>query len=201
MNKSSTRGFGLFEKFLSYQRIEMANSLIPEKSRAGRVLDIGCGFYPLFLVNTFFKEKYGVDKMFHHQGIEHNSVLNITSIKKDIESDPILPFQDNFFSVVTALAMVEHVKPTPAIELFKEIKRVLEPGGVYIITTPSPWTETILKTLSLVRLVSPVEIKDHKDLYSKEILANFLQNAGFEKDKISSGHFELGMNTWVKAEK
>src|SRR2546423_15607544 len=60
--RTVTRGHGLLEGFLARQRVRRANSLIPESARAGRVLDIGCGTYPLFLLSTAFHERYGLDR-------------------------------------------------------------------------------------------------------------------------------------------
>lgn len=58
-----TRGYGFLERFLAIQRLKMANSLIPSDLRTGSILDIGCGLYPLFLMNIDFSKKYGLDKI------------------------------------------------------------------------------------------------------------------------------------------
>ncbi|MBI5681771.1 MAG: hypothetical protein HZC45_01145 [Deltaproteobacteria bacterium] len=63
LNKNVTRGYGLLGKLLAHQRSNLANRLIPPSTRNGRILDIGCGFYPLFLLSTEFSEKYGFDKV------------------------------------------------------------------------------------------------------------------------------------------
>lgn len=60
-----TRGYGLLESFLTRQRCRMANRLIPGEMKIGRILDIGCSAHPLFLLNTEFSEKYGLDKLIH----------------------------------------------------------------------------------------------------------------------------------------
>jgi len=56
-----TRGSGLLEGFLARQRSRQARTLIPPSSGNGRVLDIGCGSYPLFLVGSEFAEKFGLE--------------------------------------------------------------------------------------------------------------------------------------------
>ena len=45
-----------------------------------------------------------------------------------------LPFEDNAFNVVVAAEMIEHLQYIDG--LLTEIKRVLKPGGLVIITTP-----------------------------------------------------------------
>ena len=57
-----TRGYGLLEGFLAQQRSRVADALIPASLRTGRLLDIGCGAYPLFLAQTSFARKFGLDK-------------------------------------------------------------------------------------------------------------------------------------------
>ncbi len=47
-----TRGYGLLERFLAKKRAKMANEIIPLALRTGRILDIGCGPFPYFLLNT-----------------------------------------------------------------------------------------------------------------------------------------------------
>jgi hypothetical protein len=49
-----TRGSGLFERFLADKRISLANKLIPDSHWQGRILDIGCGEFPYFLLNMTF---------------------------------------------------------------------------------------------------------------------------------------------------
>ena len=61
MTGNVTRGSGYLEKFLAKKRLQMANKLIPTSFRQGKILDIGCGSYPYFLLNTPFRKKYGID--------------------------------------------------------------------------------------------------------------------------------------------
>jgi hypothetical protein len=58
-----TRGDVLLEGFLAKKQAHLANRLIPPHLREGRILDIGCGAYPNFLLNTVCAEKSGLDKI------------------------------------------------------------------------------------------------------------------------------------------
>jgi hypothetical protein len=80
-------------------------------------------------------------------------------------------------------------------------KRNKRPGGVYIITTPAFWTDYLLRTLAKLRLISDIEIKDHKGYYNQSIISSILQAADFPKNKMRFGYFELFMNTWATAVK
>lgn len=191
-----TRGHGLLEGFLARRRVAKANRLIPEAARDGRVLDIGCGSHPLFLLQTKFAEKHGLDRV--------PSALREDGIQlqhHDVTANAKLPFDDAHFEVVTMLAVFEHLdRPTMA-ALAKEIFRVLRPGGCYILTTPAAWTNPILQALSRLRLVSEEEIDEHESLYGMPEIRRILTAAGFSEDGIEAGHFELGLNTWTRAVK
>jgi SAM-dependent methyltransferase len=196
-----TRGSGVLEGFLARKRANRANSLIPESLRHGKILDIGCGTFPYFLANTEFGEKYGLDKGVNGDGNE-TLLANKTFVQfHDITGNIELPFADGFFEAVTMLAVVEHVYPEVLPGLFKEIRRVLRTDGIFIMTTPAAWTEGLLKALSATRLLSPEEINEHKACYYPSGLASILCAAGFDRERISSGHFELFMNLWVTARK
>jgi hypothetical protein len=83
----------------------------------------------------------------------------------------------------------------------QEVRRVLRPGGLYVVTTPVKWTERILKVMSSARLVSHEEIGEHKAQYSGVEVASLLVEAGFDRSAIRHGTFELGMNLWAVARK
>ena len=58
-----TRGHGLLEGFLARRRAGRANRLIRPELRGGRILDIACGSYPLFLSRCTFAERVGIDQV------------------------------------------------------------------------------------------------------------------------------------------
>lgn len=53
-HRNVTRGYGLLEYFLAIQRTKIANKFIDGAHRNGRILDIGCGSYPIFLLTSKF---------------------------------------------------------------------------------------------------------------------------------------------------
>ncbi len=187
----------MFENFLAEKRARMADKLIPEHSRTGRVLDLGCGVIPFFLMNTKFKEKYGLGTSVD---ISIANEQNIILRKIDLETAD-LPFEDNFFDVITMLAVVEHIKPDKLAKVFEEIKRILKPSGRFILTTPSPWSDKLLVLMAKLRLVSREEFKEHKGVYGHVLITHYLDEAGFRRDKINCGYFELFLNSWAYADK
>jgi len=194
-----TRGHGLVEGWLSKKRAQRANQLIPEHLRNGRILDIGCGSHPYFLARTTFREKYSLDQV--EMPAETATRYAITHRTHDLDRDPRLPFDDETFSAITLLAVIEHVESAVAVRVLGEAYRALVPGGRLVITTPAAWTDGLLRLLARFRVVSPEEIHEHAFAYTLPTLGGCLGQAGFEPRKFHCGHFELGMNLWAAGEK
>ena len=196
---SVTRGNGLLEGFLARKRANMANRLIPATARNGRILDVGCGSHPFFLESTEFSQKHGIDKVITQQQQEKFRQQGIFLQPYDIEMSDRLPFEDDSFDVVTMLAVFEHIDPDKLTLLIREIHRILKPSGRYILTTPAGWTDFILKSMAVMRLVSSEEIDEHKQKITHSLIENILKDAGFLRENIKLGLFEIGMNLWATA--
>ena len=194
------KGYGPLDVFLAKQRYKVAKEKIKSTKKSGRILDVGCGSYPLFLTTVDFKEKYGLDKNIETSAIERIKEQQIVLINHYIEKKQRLPFEDNFFDVVSMLAVFEHIDPKELVRIHKEIHRVLKPGGIYIMTTPAFWTDGLLRFLAKLHLISST-ISEHKGSYNRLAILSVLQDAGFGKDKLRFGYFELFMNTWATATK
>lgn len=194
-----TRGKGLLEPLLADLRAQRANSLIPSTLRTGRILDIGCGTYPYFLAHTSFAEKFAIDQLPLPQ--QTASELKIESFTLDLEVEPHLPFEDNYFEAVTLLAVVEHLDPTLMAKLFKEVYRVLKPGGMVVLTTPAAWSDGLLKFMAQINLVSAEEIHEHAYAYTLPLIGWYFGQGGFEMTKVKFGYFEFMLNMWATAQK
>ncbi|UCD48108.1 MAG: class I SAM-dependent methyltransferase, partial [Deltaproteobacteria bacterium] len=122
-----TRGKGLLEGFLARQRWKIANRMIPKEYRNGRILDIGCGAYPFFLLNTDFSIKYGLEKTICEENEDQYQRNNLTIIHWDLEENRTLPLENEYFDVVTMLAVFEHIEPGKLVDILNEIHRILKP--------------------------------------------------------------------------
>ena len=194
-NHNVTRGSGILEGFLAKKRANLANSLIPEKVRGGRILDIGCGTYPYFLESTEFSEKYGVDQ------VPINNKVDNVSLRKLNFEDTKLPYQSEYFDVVTMLAVFEHINKHKLNFVISEIRRVQKKGGLFIITTPSPWSDKLLHFMARFGLISKEEIHDHKHSLFPDNVKKILAEAKFDEKNIKNGFFEVSFNMWFTAQK
>ncbi|MFH1070440.1 MAG: class I SAM-dependent methyltransferase [Candidatus Glassbacteria bacterium] len=196
-----TRGYGALEGFLAVQRCRMADKLLPAGLKSGRILDIGCSAHPLYLMNTDFSERYGLDKLIQQSHIDSYKAQNIILNNRDVEAEGRIPFEEAFFEAVIMLAVFEHIEPEKLVGLLGEVHRILKPGGMFVMTTPARWTNWLLKLFALLHLVSPDEINEHKDQYNIPGITAILEQAGFARADIGCGYFELGMNIWATGRK
>lgn len=189
----------MLEKLLSKKRTTVVNKLISSHHRKGRILDIGCGEYPYFLINTRFHEKYGIDRL-ANDGVLNNQKKESIFIKKyDIEKNGLEFFGNEYFDVVTMLAVFEHLDTGSLPYIIKEIKRVLKFNGAFILTTPAAWSNGILKVLSRLKLINTMLFEEHKEFYDEKKISLALVEGGFSKENIKFGNFELFMNIWSMA--
>jgi SAM-dependent methyltransferase len=193
-----TRGYGLLEGYLARQRYRHALTLLPGNARHGPVLDLGCGAYPAFLAHGGFDRAYGLDRQITPD-LQEALRNRFGLLSWDLAEDLGLPFGEGFFAAVTLLAVVEHLPPPRLPGLLSDVLRVLQPGGAVVITTPAAWTHPLLLSLARLRLVSPVEIEDHKAVYGRKCLSELLTAAGFAAETIHFGHFQCLTNSWFVA--
>lgn len=198
-NTKLTRGRGLLEPLLARLRTQRANQLIPQELRAGRILDIGCGSYPYFLAHTAFKEKFAVDQLPMPRETAHRNRIEFFEL--NLNQEPRLPFEADYFDVVTLLAVVEHLDPESMAALFKECHRVLKTGGMVVLSTPAAWSDGLLHAMARLNLVSAEEIHEHAFAYTLPLIGWHFGQAGFEMRKVTFGYFEFMLNMWATARK
>ncbi len=56
---------------------------------------------------------------------------------QDLNADPTLPFADDTFDVVLNVVSVEYL--TRPVEVFREVGRVLKPGGLFLVVFSTRW--------------------------------------------------------------
>jgi 2-polyprenyl-3-methyl-5-hydroxy-6-metoxy-1,4-benzoquinol methylase len=104
-----------------------------------------------------------------------------------------LPFKNEYFEVVTMLAVLEHLDYP--FEIASEIFRVLQPNGRLIITVPSKYSKPVLEFMAFkLKIISYDEIKDHKKYFNKLDIYELFQSVGFRIE--THKYFQLGMNNF-----
>jgi SAM-dependent methyltransferase len=87
-----------------------------------------------------------------------------------------LPFADATFEVVISFDVFEHIPDSDA--HLTEVRRVLRPGGWYLIQTPNKWTNTVFET---IRWRSFTRFREeHCSLHTLGELDARLRRLGFE---------------------
>ena len=190
------RSGGRLSPLMATIRSRKAEKLLQGVKR-GRLLDIGCGHYPLFLTRSPFRGRFGIDR---EQGPSwrSDSAGRLQLSVVDIESSSHLPFRDSTFDAVTMLAVVEHLDPETLPHLLIEVKRLLADGGRLVVTTPPPWSDPVLRILSRLGLSSRIELEEHQTAYTPSDLCDLVEHAGFGQP--DSGLFGLGLNAWASGD-
>ncbi|HLI76205.1 MAG TPA: methyltransferase domain-containing protein [Acidobacteriaceae bacterium] len=118
---------------LEYQRV--LDSLI---TKGSRWLDIGCGtsVLPLWLRNSVEIQRELIARCDVACGCDPvDDRPHAAGLPKYVGDCSTLPYPDNFFTIVTANMVVEHVDD-PA-RFASEVRRVLAPGGTFVLHTPN----------------------------------------------------------------
>ena len=115
--------------------------------------------------------------------------ISLTSQLFNIELERF-PFSDASFGVVLCCEIIEHLTVDPLAAL-REVQRVLQPGGVLILTTPN-----VNRLENVVRMVAGVNVYDpysgygpygrHNREYNKHEVHQLLTYLGFEIDYAES---------------
>jgi SAM-dependent methyltransferase len=184
------------EPFLRRFRFNQAIKYI-KKNKPLVLLDLGCGpkipFYFFAKKNkVIFKKYIGVDPLINKNLIDkfvkegNILILGKFLIKK-------IPLSSLSVDYIVAFAFLEHIENPE--NIFKEALRILKPGGKIILTTPTPKAKNILEFLSFkLKLVSPREIAEHKNYFTKEDLLSLIPKNKKLHLKIIHQYFEFGLN-------
>lgn len=166
-----------YNKETIYPIMMQIAQFLNNKYKPVKILDIGCA--KGFLVKAFLDlgvEVWGVD--ISKYAVEE-SPRNIRERLKVANIEVEIPFLNNFFDLVTAIDIIEHLSsPTKAL---KEIHRILLPKGRVCIVTITPnfnkiacdishvnvhnaryWKKMFRDSGFKTRLISPVNISIYK---------------------------------------
>jgi SAM-dependent methyltransferase len=131
--------------------------------RTDRVLDIGSPkLLSIYLAKTLGADVYATD-IDDYFVPEYSRLRSMEKLPPDkfhvqVEDGCHLTYQDNFFSKVFSVSVLEHIPEDGDAACAKEIGRVLAPGGRCMITVPfSPTSRTIYKKANQIYWVKSDE--------------------------------------------
>ncbi len=162
-----------------------------------RVLDVGCydgSISKLLLPNK--NEVYGVD--ISEKAVELAKLNGIQAFTCDIEDK--LPFLDNFFDVVVAGEIIEHIFDVD--NFLNEINRILKIGGYLVLTTPnlacfnSRWRLLLGKNPYNIETSLGSNSAGHIRYFVKNSLSELLKAHGLTIDVFASDIVQYGANRY-----
>jgi len=108
-----------------------------EDIRNKRILNIGCGYgwFELYALQKDAKEIIGTEVSDDDLSTARK-YINHSKVKFIAADDGNLPLDDQDFDTITLWEVLEHIPRGTEARLFKEIYRVLKPGGVFYLSTP-----------------------------------------------------------------
>ncbi len=98
-----------------------------------KVLDAGCGTGAVLDRLEDYVECYGIDSS--EEAIKFCKMRGLNNVVK--ASITSVPFNDNFFHIVTSLDVLYHLQVKSDTEALKELYRVLKKNGILILNLPS----------------------------------------------------------------
>lgn len=123
----------LQDKLYQVKALQLAEKYLPPHTKPVSLLDVGCadGGFAQYAGRRLGAKTYGID-------IAPKSI-RIAKTKLDYarqhDVDRKLPFPDKTFQIVFALEVIEHIYDTDY--FLAEIRRVLKPSGILILSTPN----------------------------------------------------------------
>jgi 2-polyprenyl-3-methyl-5-hydroxy-6-metoxy-1,4-benzoquinol methylase len=166
------------------QRIRI-RAVAPWVAPGTRVLDIGCADGALRKRLTQISSYVGVDPDApSNQGGGLERYLRGSFPNAALEAE-------RAFDVVTALAVLEHIPEAEQPAFARAVHERLTPGGLLLITVPSPLVDPILDALIRLRILDGMESEAHYGFDPKRTTRLFCDH-GFEL--LVHERFELGLN-------
>jgi ubiquinone/menaquinone biosynthesis C-methylase UbiE len=177
-------------------RLKQALALL-RGHRIDTILDIGCAdsaFLSQFPASCM---KVGVD-------IAPNRFrpADIRFVQTDVGNQD-LPFADGYFDAIYAGEIIEHVLDTEG--LLRDIRRVLKPHGILVLTTPNLSSLKNLYCWLRGRQLAWVDYKNgqygHVRYFSPQSIQLLLRETGYTVTRLCSSGFEVGAHaplfTWL----
>jgi SAM-dependent methyltransferase len=170
------------DRLLQAWRIEKSRRYI----RPGaRILDIGSADGALFrLLRISDERSTGIDPTLEKNTFVNNVPLIAGHFPKDMPS--VEPFD-----VITMFAVLEHFPEWQYENLKLGCAQFLKPGGLLLITVPSPKVDVVLAALKYLRLIDGVSFEQHHG-FAIDLVTAIFSPEYFRQDEHTT--FQFGLN-------
>lgn len=178
-NEKYTKGREIERTSKQYLRGEIPNA----KSDTEKALDVGCGSG---LNAAQIKAKgynvYGVD--LSPVAIEKFNQNGFNGTVADLGNK--LPFEDNYFDIVFASEVIEHLVDTKF--FLDELYRVLKPGGRIFLSTPNSafWAFRLLTIIG--KTPTDFQHPGHLRFFTPSSLRTWMNNSKFSVESTKARH-------------
>ena len=175
------------KKYPQYNTLDkfLADSHIEKLINNSRSLDLGCGSIP--------RNPFQADQLF---GVDLRNDMPASVRRADLSIEPI-PWSSSSFDFLTAFDFIEHIPRHAVIEgrsiypficLMSEIFRVLNPGGLFLHSTPAYPSKVAFQDPTHLNIITEDTFPTYfclPCLYAKELGYGF------------SGSFDLVKQAWI----
>ena len=161
------------------EAIDFAASLTGKK----RILDVGCG-NARNLLPFAGNELYGID-------FSENMIIaarkfcrtHDLKVKLKVADAKKLPYKKDYFDVVLCMAVLHHFSPTLQRAVLKEIKRVMKPGALLLLTV---WHKKSYGTNYIPWKIGDKVHQRYYYFFKKPELKKLLRDVGFSVSSIKT---------------
>lgn len=179
VNSALPKGFGDVARYARIKAHHLSEKIRSVFGREGNpaILDAGCG---VGLTDSFLKKDFPDITGFD---VSQRSVDLARKLNPELtyahSGDAKLPFADGQFDVVFAVCVVHHISPGLRMEFFRDMRRVLKPGGMLAVYEHNPWNPMTR------RVVANVEFDRDAVLLAARECLRLAADAGFKAPECS----------------
>jgi glycosyltransferase involved in cell wall biosynthesis/SAM-dependent methyltransferase len=181
-----------------FRRFVYTLALVPDRPGI-KVLELGANpYFTTTLIRKFRTADLHLANFFEHVDVGDSQCVTVRSTgevisyqyqKFNAEHDPF-PYDNDTFDVVLFCEIIEHLQNDPVHALI-EIRRILRPGGMLVVTTPN-----VVRLENVLKLIKGENIYDpysdygpygrHNREYNQQELEQLLSDNGFRVTTIFS---------------